>query len=425
MPSVDLDFATLDPHDESESGTARLKGWSQAVARGFLGGRMVDEPYDLWLRSAREDRARMSGAWVPATEYGASSIPVATFVSYAGDLNTGRAMLPLHMITDVTVSPAHRRQGLLRRLMTQDLQHAVDEGRPVAALTVSEGSIYGRFGFAPATWDAEIELDVSSSLPMPGLERTGRFEVVEPMDLWPVPQQIFEEWHRGSRGSVSRPAHYVAIGRGEWDWDRSAPDHRLRGIVHLDDQGRPDGYVLYRHQGWTRPRTLEVKDLVGRTPQVELALWQFVAEMDLTDVVKASSSLEDPLSWALADPRRRRVTGVKDVIWLRVLDVPRALEARPWYADGVLVLEVDDPLGHAAGRWRVETRDGVATVEPAAGSPDGTAELRLDVSTLSGLYLGGVSTATLAAAGRIRGAAVELWARMTDGGPAPCSRTYF
>src|SRR5690606_35332075 len=128
---------------------------------------------------------------------------------------------------------------------------------------------------------------------------------------------------------------------------------------------RPDGYLLYRHQGWTRPRTLQVKDLVGLTPEVELALWRFAAEMDLTDVVKGDAPVDDPLQWALDDPRRRRVVKIQDVVWLRVLDVPAVLEARPWFADGTVVIEVTDQLGHASGRWRVTTRDGAAWVEAA------------------------------------------------------------
>src|SRR5690606_2705188 len=124
-------------------------------------------------------------------EYGAGPMPVATFVSFSGDLNTGAGLLPLHFITDVTVSPAHRRKGLLRRLMTEDLQHAVDQGRPLAALTVSEGSIYGRFGFGIATWHAELEVDVTARFSMPGVQRYGRFEMVEPSELWPVPRDLF------------------------------------------------------------------------------------------------------------------------------------------------------------------------------------------------------------------------------------------
>ncbi|WP_185994526.1 GNAT family N-acetyltransferase [Nocardioides campestrisoli] len=418
-----LEFDTLDPFDESADNLTRLRGWADATGRAFHQARLTDEGFEVWLAASRGFEPRIRGAWVPAGEFGAGPVPAATFISFAGELNTGAELLPLHMISDVSVSPSHRRQGLLRRMMTEDLDHAVAEGRPLAALTVTEGSIYGRFGFGPATWRAQVEVDVSARFALPGVEPYGRIAMLAPDTMGTLPRDLFGAWHRRSRGSLSRPPHYDIVTRKSWDWQEQAPDRKLRGAVHLDDAGVPDGFVLYRHQGWDRPRTVQVEDLVAVSPAAELALWRFLAEMDLTDVLKASAPVEDPLTWALADPRSRRLTEVGDHIWLRVLDVPRALEARPWYGDGEVVLEVADPMGHAAGRWRVTARDGAATVTPT----DDPVGVHTDASTLSSLYLGGVRTRTLADAGRLRGEPEQLtaWAAIADGGPAPFSRTSF
>ena len=59
----------------------------------------------------------------------------------------------------------------------------------------------------------------------------------------------------------------------------------------------------------------------------------------------------DPLQWALADLNRVKVTATSEFLWIRILDVERSLAARPWTADGHVVLAVDDPQGHAAGRF--------------------------------------------------------------------------
>jgi predicted acetyltransferase len=117
------------------------------------------------------------------------------------------------------------------------------------------------------------------------------------------------------------------------------------------------------------------------------------------------------------------VTGVGGFLWVRVLDVPVALAARPWSADGSVVIEVDDPLGHAAGRWRVHTDAGRAEVTRTDDAPD----VRLAADTLGSLYLGGVSVATLHGAGRLAGSgdAVAALAAMADGGPTPYSITGF
>jgi predicted acetyltransferase len=132
---------------------------------------------------------------------------------------------------------------------------------------------------------------------------------------------------------------------------------------------------------------------------------------------------QDPLWWALREPRVVRTTGTADMLWLRVLDVVAALEARPWYADGEVVLEVEDPLGHAAGRWRVAAGDGAARVTATEDEP----EVRLSADALGSLYLGGVEVPTLHAAGRLPGSAegVRRLAALADGGPEPYCSTGF
>ncbi|MGO8609645.1 GNAT family N-acetyltransferase, partial [Rhizobium johnstonii] len=70
------------------------------------------------------------------------------------------ATVPACAISSVTVAPTHRRRGLLRQLMAGELRTAASVGFPLAALTVSESSIYGRFGFGAAVAAAEWEIDV-------------------------------------------------------------------------------------------------------------------------------------------------------------------------------------------------------------------------------------------------------------------------
>jgi predicted acetyltransferase len=123
------------------------------------------------------------------------------------------------------------------------------------------------------------------------------------------------------------------------------------------------------------------------------------------------------------DPFVAAVTKVSDVLWVRVLDVVAALEAREWGADGAMVIEVADPLEHTAGRFRVATSGGRAE----AGRTDDEPGVRLDADTLGALYLGGVPAETLRSAGRLRGDEHSLatWAAMVDAGPAPYCLTHF
>jgi hypothetical protein len=97
---------------------------------------------------------------------------------------------------------------------------------------------------------------------------------------------------------------------------------------------------------------LLIEELRGLTPAVEAGLWQFVFDIDLVGEISARRRpLDDPLRWRLADPRRLRVTEVIDWLYLRILDVPTALQARGYRQTG----------GAGTGRLAPERRPGRPT----------------------------------------------------------------
>ena len=422
MSRVDYDFRTLDPHDTSAENLEALKAWSLSVSQGFHEGRPNEEALKVWIDSIREDEQRVVGAWLPEGTYGAGAHPVATFASYDKTINAGLGLVPLHMITDVTVSPAHRRRGLLTRMMVEDL---ASTDAPLAALTVSEGSIYGRFGFGVASFRRRIQVDTSARFAFKAYADAGRVEVVEPAQLWPLARDLFERFHATTRGSVDRPYFYGPILRNDIDLETGSPNPKVRGAVHLDAAGEPDGYATWKvvdADGET-PATVQT-NLLTLTDDAHRGLWQFLAGIDLTRrVIDRGSRTDDALDWAVTDPQVVDVKSVDDHIWIRVLDVPRALSERPWFADDEIVLGVDDPLGHAHDVFSITARDGRAAVEPSTAEPD----VLLTAETLGSLYLGGVAVGTLARAGRLTGAPadVQRLAALMDGGPAPYSVTSF
>src|SRR5512143_318508 len=95
------------------------------------------------------------------------------------------------------------------------------------------------------------------------------------------------------------------------------------------------------------------------------------------------------MQWSLADARVAQVSGRSDFLWLRILDVVRALEARTYERDGSVVLEILDDLGGrpgpAAGRYR---RD-VAAGSAACARTETRADLTIDVRALGAALLGG------------------------------------
>ncbi len=418
---MDYDFATLDFLDDSEEAVARRRGWIEAVLRGFRDDRPEDELIEKWVGHYRTDDVLVTGAWLPAGEFGAGPMPVATYASLDKTLNAGREVVPLRMITDVTTSASHRRQGLLRRLIEDDLDDAVAKGVPIAALTASEATIYGRWGFGPATFRQGVEVDTTPGFELRSSTDPGRVELIEPIDAWPHVKAVFDTFHARQRGSVEWPAPYRDIHTGAYNFESGGADRKLRAAVHLDGAGAVDGFLIFKHG---EKYSVRIEEMIALTPEAQLGMWSFLGRMDRIRTVTFNLfHPDDPLVWALTDMNRAKTTEVQEFLWIRILDVPRALAARPWTADGTVVLEVDDAQGHAAGRFEVATRDGVATV----ARTDQPADVRLTAETLGALYLGAVGIRTLHRAGRLDGTdeAVRRFAGMADLGEQPYCLTGF
>jgi len=316
---------------------------------------------------------------------------VGTFRSFGTELTVpGCARLPASGIAAVTVMPAHRRKGLLTRMVAMEHAEARERGEAIELLYAAEYPIYGRFGYGPgtrlATWTvyshtARFLGDPTGTVEIVRIDPASRDAIIA----------VFDSWRRGHHGEIARlPYRWdFALGLRRSAWD----DGPWKGFLalHRDADGTLDGYARFRAeeyeehgQGWKR---IVVDELIGLDDPARADLWRFLVTMDLVGSVKAEGrSLFEPLPWLLADGRAARATDVGDGMWVRLLDVPRALAARTYERSARLVLEVVD--GEApGGRSRLEldaSPDG-ATCRPTDRSPD----LTLDVAALSAAYLGG------------------------------------
>ena len=323
-------------------------------------------------------------------------------------------------VTATGVIATHRRRGLLRRMMQRMFDDALHRGEPLAMLSASEGSIYGRFGFSPATlrtrW--EIERDqaqlLASDAPGGSLELT---DAATARTAWPI---VHEQVRRVRVGELSAQAD---------QWDRLSDESTgaagpLRYLVHRDEQGVIDGIANFRLPWLPSPEdtgTLVVEGLQASSSAAYRALWQLLLDFDLTrKVVAVSRPGDEPLRWMLQNPRAMRVTRQSDNLWMRLLDVPRALEARTYDVSARVVLGIDaDPMCPGnVGSWRLDGGPDGATCVRAEAPPD----LELDTQALASLYLGGGSAHLLSAAGRIRErrpGGVALLGRMFGTDPEP------
>ncbi len=379
--------------------------WEEAVDFGFHGSAPEDSDIEKSLISEEKDGRVHTGAYAASAPHGAwdADYPVATYASYRKTLNVGAGkLLPAHLISAVTVRPTHRRRGLLRTIITEDLRRAKADGLAIAALTASEATIYGRFGFGAASHAATIEVDSSHGFALKsGQPGRGFVEIAEPGELRELEPGLFDRVHAGTFGSIGRQDSYRHRVSGYWNFGKPGRDRTVRAALYYAADGTCQGYVSYRVHESETPPTLKVIDLLATDSHAQLALWQFLGSVDLVQRIRREGvPLADPLPWALADKRRYQVKGVEDHLWLRILDTTAALQARHYWLDGTVSLRVTDALGFAGGVYRLNTLDGVGTVTQLPASEP--ADLELGAAELAELYLAGVSAQTLLAAGTVR-----------------------
>nr|WP_171046660.1 GNAT family N-acetyltransferase [Pseudarthrobacter sp. NamE5] len=388
---------------QGKDGYAQAETWSRAVSFGFHESTRTAEHVAKSLATYEADGRVLTGVYQTGPVAPSSmpaDVPVATFATFRKTLNIGFGQtLEAHLVTSVTVRTSHRRRGLLRRMMCEDLQLAKEDGVAVAALTASEGTIYGRFGYGVASFERVVKVDTTSRFSLRH-EAAGTVEVADPKALLELAPAVFGRVHRLTPGSLGRQEWYRQLASGSLGRD-GKEDPSVKVALHYGPGGDVDGYVSYKFLGWdTEPYTVEVVDLLAGSNDAYLELWQYLGAIDLVERVSWSEApLDDPLPWALDDPRCIDSSDSRDMLWLRILDVPQALTARHYPADGRLALEVLDPLGLAAGTYALSAQGGKAAVERLPEAAE--ADLTMDVSALSSIYIGGVCPVTLAAAGKI------------------------
>ncbi|MBC2904076.1 GNAT family N-acetyltransferase [Streptomyces cupreus] len=384
--AADIDVRPIAEHEFAD--------WNRAMNTGFL-----REP------SLTEEQLAARQPWfVPGRVLGAfdGDRCVATFRSFDQRLTTvGGAPVPADAITNVTVSPTHRRRGLLGRMMERDLDAARERGDVVATLIAAEYPIYGRYGFGPATTMAEWTIDVPRTGLDPrwsGPEDGGRIDLVDAPDVRKLGPDLHERLRRTLPGAVSRDDLWWQLTTGAvLFFDSFVEPHYA---VYRSPAGEVEGMVAYTSDdhwgdGMQPLNTAKVKWLIAVSPAAERALWRYLCSIDWVATVKTGSRApDDLLPHFFPNPRAARITSQADWMWVRILDVVRAMEARTYGSEGSLVLDVVD----GGGRYRVE-----AGADGAGGcvATTDSADLSLTLSDLATLWLGDESAVRLAALGRV------------------------
>ena len=393
-----------------------LQNMNIDTVNGVTYRRMAPHEVLAYMRSESRGFASVfqihEGRLERSAEYYESARPICAIdrgeivgTSAASDLEVGvpGAVAPMSGITSVTVSPTHRRKGILTEMMRRQLDGEHRRGLPLVGLWASESPIYGRFGFGMAVEQQEISIEnhranfKGSSL---ALAQGAHLTFATPEEIRKVGPKLWRERMQTTPGMVLR--HHL-------DWEREYPDrpepndsrHRFQVICRMADE--VIGFVSYRISDSSDPdgldyKKLTVRELVASEPVAEAALWRFMLDIDLVHQVSHGGHPVRSNLWHMLNDPRCMQQMPYDGLWLRILDVQRALSARTYDIDGSVNIEVTDEFGEwSQGRYTLNVEsDGTAVCETTNQQPD----IVMPIATLGTIYMGAHRLSDLAAAGR-------------------------
>jgi predicted acetyltransferase len=305
----------------------------------------------------------------------------------------GGKQVPFAAVTSIGVRSDRTRRGVATGLVHAQLAEVAERGVPLAALHASEAVIYGRFGYGVASRERSYSVDRRHArLRKPSTG--GRIELHELDEAVRIMPELYAPFASARTGMITRPSYLWP----SWEFFyRRDKDSLMRLAVYHGVDG-VEGYASYSIRNpWPDDgeAVLSVDDMNARTPEAFSGLWQYLLGVDLVDrIVLRGRPVDEPIEPLLVDSRACSTRELLDDVWLRVVDVPAALQARTYSGEGSVVVDVrDSVLTSNNGRYRVSPEGVERTDEPAA--------LSMDVDVLAMLYLGGWRVVDLVHAGRI------------------------
>ncbi|TQK44611.1 putative acetyltransferase [Streptomyces sp. SLBN-118] len=370
--------------------------WYGKLERAF--GGVPEPPEERELYHALTEHERSIGAWD-----GDECVGTAGAFTFGVSV-PGGAMVPAAGVTMVSVAATHRRRGVLTSMMRRQLDNVRGWGEPIAVLTASEPEIYERFGYGLGTQQISLTIDTVRGRIAPPLPEGADAVRLRFADVADVARECEAVYVR----SIGTRPGMLARRPGWEQLPLLDPESQRQGAspmqcVVAEREGEIVGFVRFHTKpDWDAngPKgSVALRHIEALDPVTYAVLWRFLFDIDLTvQVVARNRPVDDPLLHLVNDIRRCEVR-VRDGMFVRLVEVGVALEARTYQTPVDVVFDVDDAFcPWNAGRWRLTGDHKGASCKRT----EDDADLALSVRELGAAYLGGVSLSALAGAGRVR-----------------------
>lgn len=318
------------------------------------------------------------------------------------------AALPVTGIGTVAIAPTHRRRRLAASLVTAALHAGRERGDIGSSLYPFRVAFYRRLGYGLA---GEAIQHVVPPATLPDAVERQHVEMLEESDARDAAFAVYGRWVQEQTGQLDRT-------REMWLRLFDEIDRALVGYRGIS--GDIEGYALAIHRTDLMPRVLEVDELIWTTAEARRGLYGWLASMgdQWTHIMLRSLPSHRVTDW-LSEPRLPSGSAVSWRLWapsatlmsgpmFRLLDVRAAFEGRRIAQAPTITMGIDvrdEQITANTGSWRVALDVGRATIEKAR-TADIT--LRLDISTLSRIFIGALPPTAALAAGLLECDRAEL-----------------
>jgi predicted acetyltransferase len=325
--------------------------------------------------------------------------------TWMGQYVGGRAV-PMAGVAAVAVPPDARGLGAGTKLMQAALREARAAGYPLSGLYPATQPIYRSVGYEQAgtRWKTRVDaakIDVKDHA----------------LEVAPITESDHAAIEEVYRAKARR--HEGHLDRNDYIWKRIfKPKGEPPRAMKVVGNSGIEGYVVLsktlREASKADFACLDVATLTPAAGRRILSL--FADHKSLANEFTWYGGPDDPLLYLL---REQEPEMEAQTFWmLRLLDVPRALEARGYAPGraGELHLKIDDPLfPENDGPWILTVEDGRGRVVPG-----GRGSFRTTIRGMAPLYSGFLRAGVLAAIGWVEAPESELRAaEALFDGPAP------
>ncbi|PHV69273.1 GNAT family N-acetyltransferase [Sporanaerobium hydrogeniformans] len=234
-------------------------------------------------------------------------------------------------LTGVGTYPEYANQGLMHKLLYESLKHMKEKHQTISYLYPYSIPYYRRKGWEIISDKITFEI---RDYQLPKNKRvTGEVERVAIES-----DEVKNAYHRFALQT------HGALLRDELAWNEYFlwDSDDLMAAVYYNDQGDPDGYVLY----WIKEEVFHIKDMIFINEEARSGLWNFIsAHFSMITKVIGNTYTDEPLAFLLEDADIKE--SISPYFMARIVDLELFISQYPFKPDTIereWTFIMDDPI---------------------------------------------------------------------------------